>query len=297
MIIDGEETLVSELRVDLAAPAEASVVQIYGPNLGQRYALAKARTVVGRDADSDIVIDSDSVSRAHAAFVLNLQTGTVLVTDLGSTNGTALNDGETSDDPMPLKNGDIVKLGSVMLKFLTGGSPEALYHEEIYRLTICDGLTGIANRRYFDDFFEREMARASRYGRPLTLILFDLDNFKRTNDVFGHVAGDFVLRRMANEIERMVRREELLARYGGEEFALVMPETSLDKAIKFAEKIRRTVAEMAFEQEGQSIPCTVSLGVATLVQGASPEHLIRAADAALYRAKANGRNRLEAAQS
>ncbi len=291
--MDDEPTLISELRVDIAGPAEASLVQIYGPNLGERYTLSKSRMVLGRDATSDIIVESEGVSRAHAELLLNSDTGLVTVHDLGSTNGTHVNDGEPLQMPYPLQNGDIIKLGSVMLKYLTGGSAEALYHEEIYRMTICDGLTGIANRRCFDEFLEREMARASRYGRPLTLIMFDLDHFKRTNDTFGHVAGDFVLRRTANEIARMVRREELLARYGGEEFAIVMPETGVKKATKFAEKICETIATQVFEQEGKRIPCTVSVGVATLEDGMDTATLIKAADAALYRAKQNGRNRVE----
>lgn len=243
--LTGEETQVAHQPSVMEAPKEASLVQIYGPSLGSRYVLDKAEITIGRDASNDIVLDNVSVSRAAR---LLCHDGRVVLEDLGSTNRSAVNDqGITNAD---LRNGDIVKIGSVILKFLTGGNAEALYHEEIYRLTISDGLTGVPNRRSFDNFLEREFARAKRYERPLSLGMFDLDHFKLVNDHHGHLAGDYVLGRLVSTLRTLVRREDLLARYGGEEFAIVMPETRLEKAEMFGEKVRSLVESTSLVFDG-----------------------------------------------
>jgi diguanylate cyclase (GGDEF)-like protein len=159
-------------------------------------------------------------------------------------------------------------------------------------MTIHDGLTGVPNRRHFEDFLERELARALRYDRPLSLMLFDIDHFKKTNDTFGHLAGDFVLRRLASVVNQTIRREELIARYGGEEFVVVMPETRITEARKFAERLRQLVAGTDFEFDERKIVVTISVGVACLAHGLTRDQFIHLADQALYQAKANGRNQV-----
>ena len=129
-----------------------------------------------------------------------------------------------------LRDADFVKIGAAIFKFLSGAGIEASYHEEIYRMTIVDALTGAHNKRYFLEFLEREIARCARYRRPLSLLMFDIDHFKAINDKHGHLTGDYVLREMSRRLLGRVRREELLARYGGEEFAAVLPETDLTGA-------------------------------------------------------------------
>lgn len=286
--LGGDDTRVSTTGGQVQGPKEASLVQIYGPTLGQRYPIEKQVLTIGRDESCDIVLDNDNVSRAHGRVTTDGPE--VRYEDLGSTNGTLINDREVTS--MVLRSGDLLKIGSVMLKFLSGGSAEALYHEEIYRLTIHDGLTAVPNRRHFDDFLERELARAARYERPLALMLFDIDHFKKVNDDFGHLAGDYVLRRLAGILHKMIRREELLARYGGEEFAIVMPEAPLQKAKTFGEKIRATVEETEFEFDGRKIDVTTSVGVSCLTKEMTRDRFIAEADQALYRAKETGRNRV-----
>ena len=278
---------------------EGCLVLIYppGPDMGRRWPLGTDEIVVGRGSDCDIQIDRDSVSRRHArVYRVDDQW---FVEDLGSTNGSYIND--VPIQRSPLRDGDFVKIGSAIFKFLYGSGIETSYHEEIYRMTIIDGLTGAHNKRFFLEFLEREMARCSRYNRPLSLLMFDIDHFKQINDTHGHLTGDYVLKELARRLLHRIRKEELLARYGGEEFAVVLPETAHDTALQFAETLRRMVGSELFEYEGDRFPVTISIGVSTLdfeslSQGMAPPpqmdpmEFIREADGNLYKAKRGGRN-------
>ena len=147
------------------------------------------------------------------------------------------------------------------------------------------------NKRYFLDTIEREVARAHRYRRALSLVMFDIDHFKKVNDGFGHLAGDYVLKHLAQTVRAKIRREDCFARYGGEEFAIVLPEIDGLNAKPFAEKIRQLVEATEFKFENTSMPITISMGVATLdVESTDPQALIKRADERLYEAKSSGRN-------
>jgi diguanylate cyclase (GGDEF)-like protein len=163
-------------------------------------------------------------------------------------------------------------------------------NKRLEELARTDGLTGLRNRRTFDQEFATRFAHASRYGRPLAVAMADIDHFKRINDEHGHQAGDDVLARVAAVMRRCTRQTDLVARYGGEEFVIVLPETQLLEALQVSEKIRSSVAA-----EQMPVRATVSIGVAARPHSmfADPESLLRAADEALYRAKAAGRNRVE----
>lgn len=284
-----EKTRVSQVArlTDKAREAQACLVQIYGKDLGKRFPLDKLQVTIGRGPDNDIVCDMDNVSRSHAK-VFTSQSG-VFVEDQGSTNGTFVNDNEVKREK--LRTGDIIKIGGTIFKFLSGGDVEALYYEEIYSLTIKDGLTNIYNKRYLLEFLEREMARCGRYQRPLTLIMFDLDHFKRVNDDYGHLAGDYVLRRVAGEVAKIVRKEECFARYGGEEFSIVLPDTTKDRAVVLAEKIRAMLEQTEFKFEDSLIPVTTSMGVTQMEEMHKDCFaFIKDADEKLYAAKEGGRN-------
>jgi diguanylate cyclase (GGDEF)-like protein len=223
----------------------------------------------------------------------------VFLRDNGSTNGTYLNNVEVRGET-PLRSGDLVKVGGAIFKFLFGGelgSIEAQYHEEIYRLTIIDGLTQVYNKRYLLEFLDREMARCLRHQRALSLVLLDIDRFKKINDTYGHLAGDYVLRELAQVLKSRIRKEECFARYGGEEFALVLPETGHENTVFLADKLRKIVEEHAFVFEGKRIRVTFSAGVADLdAAHDSALAFIRASDARLYEAKHRGRNQVVGAQ-
>jgi diguanylate cyclase (GGDEF)-like protein len=156
-----------------------------------------------------------------------------------------------------------------------------------------DGLTEVHNKRYFHEQLDREASRSRRYERTFSLVVFDLDHFKQVNDTHGHLAGDAVLRQLAQIVRANVRRDDTLARIGGEEFGLILPEVGIDGARALAEKIRVAVEDATFRFEGQTIPVTVSLGVAQWGAGVDEgDALVRKADAALYEAKRGGRNRV-----
>ena len=270
---------------------EACLVLIYppGPDMGKRFPLSRSEVVLGRGADCDIQVDRDSVSRRHARVFRTGENWSV--EDLQSTNGSYVNDVPVTKSV--LRDADFVKIGAAIFKFLSGTGVEASYYEEIYRMTIIDGLTGAHNKRAFLEFLEREIARCARHRRPLSLLMFDIDHFKSINDTHGHLTGDAVLKELSKRLLGRIRREELLARYGGEEFAAVLPETDHAGAMIFGEQIRRLVADEAFEYEGDRFPVTISVGVAT-VEGEDIDALafIKRADDNLYRAKREGRNRV-----
>ncbi len=171
-----------------------------------------------------------------------------------------------------------------------------LKNAELERLSSQDGLTGIANRRRFDDFINKEWVRGSRESDPLSFILVDIDHFKPYNDNYGHQGGDDCLRQVAQRLASTVKRpSDLVARYGGEEFAVVMPNTAQEGAIKIAEELRTEIEalQVPHEHSGTAEYVTISLGVATMLPRSSGDvaELIVKADEALYKAKEEGRNR------
>jgi diguanylate cyclase (GGDEF)-like protein len=257
--------------------------------LGKRFVLDSGRVRVGRGADNAIVLEGDSVSRQHASF--ERKGGLWYVIDDGSTNGTYVNEKQIVREA-ELNTNDRIKVGPTILKYLSGADAEAKYHEEIYRMTIVDGLTQIHNKRYLFESLEREIIRARRHDRPLSALMFDIDFFKRINDHYGHLAGDYVLRELAEVVQARIRRDEVFARYGGEEFVIVLPETPLDGAQSLAESIRARVAEHRFVFQGEQIPVTISIGSALVGEGDTATELIQRADEKLYEAKRGGRNKV-----
>lgn len=289
--LDARTRITSVREMQAAGPTrDAYLVQVRGPDLGRRLIIRDESVTLGRDPDNTVVLKSDAVSRLHAR--IEPWDGGHRIIDNQSTNGTYRNQvvvtGETQ-----LMSGDYVQVGDAIFKYLSGDDIEVAYHEEIYRLTIEDSLTQIANKRALLDFLEKEFARARRYQRDLAVIMVDLDFFKRVNDTYGHLMGDFVLRDFAKLIGQRIRREEMFARYGGEEFCIVLPETNLAGALLFADSVRAMIEEHSFEFEGNVLKMTASMGVALIADNmARPEDLLLASDENLYRAKNEGRNRV-----
>jgi diguanylate cyclase (GGDEF)-like protein len=271
---------------------DACLVHIYpsGPDMGRRYPLAGRTVVLGRGDACDVRIVDQSVSRTHAR--VECDGDGYDVADLQSTNGTFVNDVPVMSHR--LKDGDYVRVGNCIYRFLAGGNVEADYHEEIYRLTIMDALTETHNKRSLLQFLDHELARTERHQRPLALVMIDIDHFKSLNDRLGHLAGDATLRELAACVRGYVRKVDLFARYGGEEFALVLPETTYAGALACAEQVRQRVASHPFRFEEEQFQVTISLGVAATAGEAplTPAGFIALADANLYKAKREGRNRV-----
>ena len=267
------------------------LVVIYAPSsnqLGKRFSLDEGVMRIGRGMENDVVLHSDSVSRRHAR--VEVRAGSYHLVDTHSTNGTYVND-ELVDDKA-LGRGDQIKIGDTILKFLSGADLESQYHETIYRMTIMDGLTGVHNKRYFIEQLDREISRASRHERPLSMVMADIDHFKAVNDEFGHLAGDHVLKEVAQLAKTRLRPDDVLARYGGEELAIILPETELGGGLLIADELRRMIATSSFVFEDEDIDVTVSCGVAQLAPGWRSYDFVKAADARLYEAKRAGRNRV-----
>lgn len=290
-----EKTRVTEVVQQPPGPPGSGsdcLVVIYTPEaalLGKRFVLDQSPIRVGRGADNHIVLEGDSVSRRHAYFD---RRGTQwYAVDDRSTNGTYVNE-EQIETAQALVNGDRIKVGPTILKFLSGADAEAKYHEEIYRMTIVDGLTQIHNKRFLQEELEREVMRARRHNRHLSALMFDIDHFKRINDQYGHLAGDHVLRELARVVQERIRRDEIFARWGGEEFALILPETPLEGAYQLGEDLRLRIQNHRFVFQGEKIPVTISGGAAQLKDEETSADLIKGADTKLYEAKRSGRNRI-----
>jgi diguanylate cyclase (GGDEF)-like protein len=258
--------------------------------LGRRFVLDSSPIRVGRGAENHIVLEGDSVSRRHAHF--EQRSGAWWCVDDGSTNGSYVNDEQIMREAR-MGNGDRIKIGPTIFKYLSGQDVEAQYHEEIYRMTIIDGLTQVHVKRYLLEALDKELMRARRHQRELSFLMIDIDHFKKINDVHGHLAGDHVLKEVARLMQQRIRRDEVLARYGGEEFAIILPETTLEGGCALAEGLREKIEESRFVFQGETIRVTISIGAAMLIE----EHrtsldLIKKADEKLYEAKRAGRNRV-----
>jgi diguanylate cyclase (GGDEF)-like protein len=293
---NGEETIVASSPLLKTNPClEAHLIVIAHPVeqcLGRRYSLLPGTLMeVGRTADAEIGFpEVPSISRRHAR-ISYLADG-VALEDLGSRNGTFLNN-HLVQGRERLQSGDRFQIGTVVFKFLLEEDAEHAYHEAIHQMVMCDGLTDLYNRRKFQEEFEREFVRARRYGRPLGLILFDVDHFKRINDTLGHLGGDAVLQGLARRARELTRQEEIVARIGGEEFAVLCPETPLIGVRQLAEKLRNAFETELIECPGASMSVTCSFGAADLrPEMGDPVDLFTSADRALYQAKALGRNRV-----
>jgi diguanylate cyclase (GGDEF)-like protein len=258
--------------------------------LGRRFVLDSSPMRVGRGVENHIILEGDSVSRRHAH--LEQRVGGWWCVDDGSTNGSYVNDEQIMRESR-LGNGDRIKIGPTIFKFLSGEDVESQYHEEIYRMTIIDGLTQVHVKRYLLEQLDKELMRARRHARDLSFLMLDIDHFKKINDRHGHLAGDYVLKEVARLLSQRIRRDETLARYGGEEFAIVLPETTLEGARALAEGLRERVEQSRFAFQGEIIRVTISIGGAMVEESDRTSlDLIQRADDKLYEAKRAGRDRV-----
>jgi len=275
-----------------AQQKSAALLVVGGDLNGTIFDLNAPEVSVGRSADNTIPLDFQGISRYHFKLVATA-TGYMLV-DNGSKNGTFLNNKKT-EAQTELKKADIIKIGSMALKYLPKGDPERLTYDKLNREANTDKLTSCYNKGYFNNTIDNEVKKSKVTGSPLSLVIFDLDHFKKLNDTYGHDAGDFVLKELAKVIRAYgVRELDTFARYGGEEFVILLPKTNLKQAFEIAERLRKLVENHQFIYDNKRLPVTASIGVADYRQGVlTGTDLFKRADSAVYKAKNAGRNQVQ----
>jgi diguanylate cyclase (GGDEF)-like protein len=289
---------VSELLERHGAPKGTKKVPaltaVAGRALGKVFRLEKSIQLIGRADDAEVSIHDEGVSRKHAVLSLDPVSMTYSLKDNGSTNGTFVN-GTKIEGAVVLKEGDDISIGgTTILRFAMRDELEEQLQERLYDLATRDPLTQAYNRRHFDERLTAEWAWAQRHDKPCAIVSIDADHFKRINDTYGHAAGDYVLQELSNVVRTIIRREDIFARVGGEEFVVLARGTPLNSALTLAERIRSAVEIRRFVYDKEQLPVTVSLGVSTSADAGitTASELLARADAGLYRAKREGRNRV-----
>ncbi len=288
-----------KLRLAQAGQAPPSVVLLVGPahSVGRQWPIEDSDRIIGRSPNAHVYVDDRSVSKSHAKIILG--GGDVSIVDLESTNKTVVN-GKTLQPlvAVRLRNNDQIKTGNVIFKFLERGNVETVGFAQTYDRSQRDPLTGIANRAGINFKGPESFKRSNLLGIPLSIIAFDIDFFKKVNDTYGHLAGDYVLTEIASIISnKLIRENDFFARTGGEEFCLLLLGSTLKVASEVAERIRATIESHPFIFEGKNIPVTISSGVSLKAESDTDwEQTFERADKALYVSKNSGRNRVTVAE-
>ena len=271
----------------------AVLVRMEGVEAGRVYSLGLDVATLGRHPESELVIDDGGISRHHAK--LRWEAGTHVVEDLGSRNGTFVQGQKISR--AQLSDGDLLQLGpKVGLRYSLVDDLQETLLKRLYDSSNRDALTGAYNRKHYTDRLASEVAYGERHKTDVSLIMLDIDHFKRVNDTYGHPAGDALLKQVSMTVLRQLRTEDVFARIGGEEFVVILRGIPLVGAARLAERLRATVAALPAMYGGRAIPVTVSLGCVSLaeIKGADCTEMALVADKRLYCAKESGRNRVVA---
>jgi diguanylate cyclase (GGDEF)-like protein len=290
-----DRTVVFErTALEAVAPAATDrmhvLVRMDGANVGQVTRLSGDEIEIGRVAKNALHLPFEGVSRQHARLVR--RAGKYWLEDLKSANGTFVQG--TRITSHSLSDGDVIQFGPrVAFRYSVTDTGEEKILRQLYESSVKDSLTGAYNREYFGERLKTEVAYAKRHETHLSLLMVDVDHFKKVNDTYGHPAGDAVLIATVAAVSSTLRGEDVVARYGGEEFAVILRGIELANAITAAERLRELVANQSVTHESSVIRCTVSIGIASLACTSSPtlDALVAVADRRLYLAKRGGRNR------
>jgi two-component system, cell cycle response regulator len=293
---EDEKTVIGDrmlLAIEGAEDKQAYLRVLTGPTPGQLFRVGDGGAL-GRGTNVTFHIPDSQISRRHAHLFVDGDEFTVK--DLESTNGTFVNGERVVSHRVT--DGDTIRLGhTTALRLTLLSKVDGELQKQMFESALRDGLTKAYNKRFFETRLEEEVAYAVRQDARLALLMFDLDHFKRINDTYGHLAGDFVLAEIGTLVSVTSRREDIFARIGGEEFAIIARGLTRAQGMEFGERLRHAIHAHAFQYEGRVLPVTASLGVACIPDSgaSSAAALTGAADAALYRAKTSGRNRVESA--
>ncbi len=277
-------------------PAQAelngTLTRIDGPNAGRVVALRSEQLTIGRSPRADLHLAEEGISRKHARICW--ANDAYVIEDLASQNGTFVWGKPVT--AVQLRQGDLIRLGPVAtLRFCWMDEHQKNLLEDLYESSVRDPLTGAFNRRHFSERLESELAYAKRHSTELSLLLLDIDYFKKINDQYGHLEGDRVLRELTRACHQGLRTEDMFARYGGEEFAVLLRGVPLLGAARAAERLRVAIAEQVFVGK-PPLSVSVSIGCASIwcIEDGTSGALIHIADQRLYEAKQAGRGRVVA---
>lgn len=282
-------TRISDAPAAVSARDRSLLLRLDGTFGGELVSLGTEAVTIGRDQDNTLVVDDAGVSRRHVR--IRWLRGRHVLEDGQSKNGTYVRGRRVSE--AALADGDIIQLGPrVCLRYTVTDELHERLLRQLYESSTLDALTNIGNRRYFESRLASELSYAKRHGSELSVVIFDIDHFKRVNDTHGHLVGDNVIRHVARIAREELRSEDVLARYGGEEFVALLRHTDLKGAVCVADRIRATVAVLPIGAERVSV--TVSGGCASLAEREPSDGaaLLARADERLYLAKSGGRNRV-----
>ena len=297
---DSEKKLESNLTTVLGSTQEDTVenenlepylVIISGQDQGKQYRLHRQYNTFGRTRDVDMIIADAKISRKHGVFII--YPDCIILEDYQSTNGCYVDGIRVNQQVIELTSR--IRAGNTLMKIEYKKASEVESEIELYEAANIDALTNIPNRRAFMTRAQEEFSFCKRNNCYLTIIMCDIDHFKRINDNFGHPAGDQVLKELAHFLHTQMREEDMLARYGGEEFIMLLRDTAANAANRWAERVRGKVEQINFSVQNMIIPATLSIGVCSRngKQITSLNAIIKEADDALYQAKNKGRNRVE----
>jgi two-component system, cell cycle response regulator len=296
---DWEETTATDLpsfpEGTDPSQSRACLTVITGAAAGQMFRIAKGDAVIGRSPTAAIRVIDDGVSRNHAR--IRHDSNGLFVDDMESRNGTFVN-GSRINGSTELREGDKIQVGrTTVMRFAYHDELDESFHENLVSSALRDPLTRLFNKRYLLDRLDSELKFARRHGTPVTLLMLDMDHFKKINDTQGHLAGDAVLLNVANVLLKAVRNEDVVARFGGEELAIILRAIPMEPALSLAERLRKLVEQTVTRHQHHELRATCSIGIAGYpsTEAETVEQLMEAADKALYRAKHEGRNRVSRA--
>jgi diguanylate cyclase (GGDEF)-like protein len=295
---DNETVKLDQARVVSNAAKHPVLIVLQGDDLGTSISLEGKTFIIGRGADCDVRLDDNLASRQHARLMTAAGGSVYCVHDLGSTNGTFVN-GQLVEDPYALHDGDKIRVGRHVFKYALLDEYENAFQMRIQQMIIRDDLTNLLTQRSFFLELDRHVARRAAQTEPgfLSVLMMDLDHFKKVNDTYGHLVGSQTIKQVGEIIEAHVRASDVAARYGGEEYIAFLEDAPTDLAVRIGERIREAVErhEILASRKGAEVrlSVTISIGIATYPADATdPVELIEKADLALYRAKTDGRNRV-----
>lgn len=292
MVREEEETTVTAPARPTAQCGDKTpyLVVLTGKSAGRSFRLEGNSCTVGRGAEADFLLDDDGISRTHARVLVGVD-GRMKVKDLKSTNGTFVNDKKV--DVHNLEDGDRIRLGAeTTIRYALEDEASANVRQRLFAAATHDPLTGVQNKRAFDEHAVRAVAYSRRHKAALSLVIFDIDHFKSVNDNCGHLVGDEVLKLVADRVLKALRVEDTLCRIGGEEFAILLPGIDNENGLLAADRVRTVISRDPFSTEAGDLDISISLGVATFdtLRHLGIEQLVSEADKYLYEAKTHGRN-------